>query len=78
MDLSLSARILLSSMKNGTKVLVRATTGEATYSSPGHFETDCTHALKELKIHGLVKIEKVDRAAGWVWYIPKDNGEGTA
>ena len=77
MDLSPSAKVLLSSMKNGTVVIFRATTGRATYSIPDHGRTDCTNALAELKVHGLVQVEKVDKRVGWVWYIP-NNGEGTA
>ena len=66
--LSLSAELLLRSMKEGLDVLVRATTGRATYSSPGHGEHDCTGALLELHKRKLVKIKSIDKQAGWVVY----------
>ena len=68
-DLTLSAEMLLRSMRSGQKVLVRATTGRATYSSPGHGEHDCTGALTELLKNKMVEIEKIDKAVGWVTYI---------
>ena len=68
-ELSLEAESLLRTMRAGQKVLVRATTGRATYSSPGHGEHDCTHALIELLKKKLVKIEKIDKAPGWVTYV---------
>ncbi len=69
--LSHSAQSLLRSMKNGLTVLVRATTGRATYSLPGHGEHDCTESLKESLKNNLVEIEKIDKEVGWVTYIGK-------
>lgn len=63
--LSPRASEILSSMKNGAEVIVRATTGSADCDG---FE--CTNALLELKKKGLVKVSKIDEKAGWVWYVP--------
>ena len=68
-ELSPNAELLLRSMRSGRKVLVRATTGRATYSSPGHGEHDCTGGLEELLKNKLVEIERIDEAVGWVTYI---------
>ena len=67
-ELSLNAELLLRSMRSGQKVLVRATTGRATYSSPGHGEHDCTEALLELYKRKLVGIDSIDKGVGWVTY----------
>ncbi len=69
-ELSLSAETLLRIMRAGQKVLVRATTGRASYSSPGHGEHDCTYDLLELLKKKLVKIERIQKEVGWVTYIP--------
>ena len=68
-ELSLNAELLLRSMRSGQKVLVRATTGRATYSLPGHGEHDCTGALEELLKNKIIEIEEIDKEVGWVTYI---------
>ncbi len=70
--LSIDAKSLLGTMKRGTTVLVRATTGRATYVITDHGEHECTYALIELKKAGLVEIEKVDKDVGWVYYKAKE------
>ncbi len=67
--LSPSAQLLLRSMETGLEVLVRATTGRASYSLPGHGEHDCTQAIGELHKEKLVEIKSIDKDVGWVIYI---------
>ena len=67
-ELSPNAYLLLRAMEAGRRVLVRAVTGRATYSSPGHGEHDCTEALIELNKRKLVEIKSVDKRVGWVTY----------
>ena len=67
--LSPSAQLLLRSMEAGLEVLVRATTGRASYSLLGHGERDCTHAIGELHKEKLVEIKSIDKEVGWVIYI---------
>ena len=67
-ELSPNAQLLLRSMNTGLMVLVRATTGRATYSLPGHGEHDCTESLIELNKRKLVRIRSIDKQVGWVIY----------
>ena len=71
MKLTPNERLLLYTMRRGTPVIVRAVTGRASYSGGEHGgDYDCTNALLGLFEKKLVKVEKIDKRAGWVWYIP--------